>query len=305
LKVASLDLGSNTFLMLIAEVTSAGISKVYRDEIRVTRLGQGVHQSGRLHPEALARAEECFKAYAKILKIEKPDLVVAMATSAARDAANGHELFEIGKKYGIPIQIIPGHLEAEISFDGATYEFTDSRGFAVIDVGGGSTEVVLKTNDGQLRGVSFNVGSVRLTELFVSSHPVPAEDLKKLESYVEEVWRKDAPEINIDQVKKVIAVAGTPTTLAAVVQQKPYSSERVHGYSMDLATLWKWREQLASMGLQNRKDLVGMDPQRADVIVAGLTILAKFTEKLGANALQVSDRGVRFGIALHAVRNRF
>lgn len=297
MKIAALDLGSNTFLLLVAEVKDGQIKRVYRDELRVTRLGQGVHQNKRFHPEALLRARECFREYSEIIQFEKPDRVVAMATSAARDVENGQALFDLGKEYGIPIQIIPGHLEATITFRGSTFDLPSPEGVAVIDVGGGSTEVIAQTT-----GHSLDVGSVRLTELFVSAHPVPKGEVEKISQYVKA--QIDAQKRNLPRppVKTVVAVAGTPTTLAAVVQGRPYSHSRVHGFKLSMDDLLQWQQRLAEMTVPARQALMGMDPKRADVIVAGLTILIEVLKYLRADHLIVSDYGVRYGIALMAAQ---
>lgn len=304
MKVAALDLGSNTFLLLVADVAGGKVTQVYRDEIRVTRLGQEVHKNRRFHPDALVRAEECLSQYAEIIKTEKVDKVIAMATSAARDVSNGQELFAIGKKYGIPIEIIPGSREAEITFRGSTFDEANATGLAVIDVGGGSTEVIGQITAGEITGASVDLGSVRLTELFVKSHPVSQGDLADLEKYVAEKFAEAKKSFPIRQVKDVLAVAGTPTTLAAVIQGKPYSQEVVQGFRIQVTTMREWLKKLASMTVAERQALPGMDPKRADVIVAGLVILIYATEMLGLDSIKVSDRGVRYGVALLSEERR-
>lgn len=299
MKVAALDLGSNTFLLLVAEVQGGRITKVYRDELQVTRLGQGVNANRAFHPEALQRVEECFQEYSRIIKEEKPEKVLAMATSAARDVGNAEQLFDLGKKYGIPIEIIPGSKEAEITFYGACSERSDIENCAVIDVGGGSTEVVYLDPQKNVAGKSLDVGSVRLTEMFVSGHPVPADEVQKVSEYVRGKIHEAGFESTISHVQNLVCVAGTPTTLAAVIQKADYSPDRVHGYRISLEELRAWRDHLAAMDLESRKALTGMDPKRADVIVAGATILLETAKIFNTEQIIVSDRGVRYGIALY------
>lgn len=300
MKVAALDLGSNTFLMLIAEVEHGKVNKVFNDELRVTRLGQGVHANRALHPDALLRAEECFRDYAEILKHSKPQKILAMATSAARDVSNGQKLFDLGQKYGIPIRIIPGNLEAQITFEGATFDVENASGVCVVDVGGGSTEVIAKSAEGKLVGQSVDIGSVRLTEMFVTSHPVLKKEREELYQYAYSQIKNSQVKNLKGLAKKVIAVAGTPTTLAAVVQEKSYSDGLVHGYVLSKKDLLHWEEKLANMPLAERKALAGMDPLRADVIIAGINILLACLDFLGLKELTVSTRGVRYGVALMA-----
>lgn len=302
MKVAALDLGSNTFLLLVCEVENNRITKIYRDEIQVTKLGQGVHANKRFHPEALLRAEECLKEFSEIINEEQPARVLAMATSAARDVSNSEELFKIGDRYGIPIRVIPGHLEAQITFDGATYDFDNRAGVGVIDVGGGSTEVIALSDLGQPEGVSVDVGSVRLTEMFVTSHPIQKSEVINLCKYADEKFGEAKKQLPKAQIERVIGVAGTPTTLAAVMQRVQYSDDDVHDYVITVQDLEKWLWQLADMDLESRKVLVGMDPKRADVIVAGTAILLSALKALRKGELIVSIRGVRYGVALFVAR---
>ena len=290
MRVASLDLGSNTFLLLIADFENNKLKTVVRDELTTTRLGQGVHANRKFHPEALARAEECFSRYSKVIEETQPEKIIAMATSAARDVSNGEELFKLGEKYNIPIQIIPGDKEAQISFEGSTFEHEDDIGLAVIDVGGGSTEVIAKSWAGELVGKSLDIGSVRLTELF-------GEDIEKLEDYCDEVIAKNRSELIQEPVQKIVAVAGTPVTISLIIQEADYSHDKVHNYEFSLDQLRDLRTKLADMPLEVRKSIPGMDPKRADVIVAGTTILLKTAQALGSDAISVSDHGVRYGIA--------
>jgi exopolyphosphatase/guanosine-5'-triphosphate,3'-diphosphate pyrophosphatase len=300
MRIAALDLGSNTSLLLVVDIEKGRITKIVRDELRVTRMGQGVHQNRTLHPEALERVDRCFKEYAEIIKASKVDHVLAMATSAARDVTNAEELFKIGHEHGIEIEIIPGAKEAEITFKGSTFEEPKTKGLCVIDVGGGSTEIIGCENGTILHGASVDIGSVRLTEMFVKSHPIANADLATMKIYIQKKLQERGKEIELKNVKEVIAVAGTPTTLAAVMSAKPYSHEVVHGFKIQLTDLYAWAEKLAKMTVEDRMALPGMDKKRADVIVAGLLILAETTAHLGRQSIRVSDRGVRFGVALHA-----
>lgn len=304
MKVAALDLGSNTFLLLVCDVEHGIITKIYQDEIQVTKLGQGVHANRRFHPEALVRAEECLREFSEIINREKPSKILAVATSAARDAQNKQALYDLGEKYRIPIRIIPGVLEAQITFDGATYDFADRKGIGIIDVGGGSTEVLALGVDGQAQGTSVNVGSVRLTEMFVTSHPIKKSEIQSLKNYVEEKFNEAKKLLPKSKLHTVIGVAGTPTTLAAVMQNTPYSDEKVHGFEITAEQLDEWIDRLADMDLPSRKILVGMDPLRADVIVAGTIILRAALNALKMPKLAVSIRGVRYGVALYAAKDK-
>ncbi len=186
MKVAALDLGSNTFLCLIAEVTANGIEKIYHDAVEVVRLGQGLSQSKNFHPDALARADLCFKKFSEIIKEQKPEKILAMATSAARDAENKSQLFELGQKYNIPIEIIPGDQEADITYQGAVSGLkAQKQNYLILDIGGGSTEFIFGEDQKRLAGKSFDIGCVRLTEKFISAQPTPLNELKSASDYIE------------------------------------------------------------------------------------------------------------------------
>lgn len=295
MKVAALDLGSNTSLLLIAEVRDGQIAEVFHDETRVTKMGQAVHATRMLHPEALARLDKCFGDYAEVIKKHSPQKIVAVATSAARDVKNGEELLKLGKKHGIPIHIISGDKEAQLTFRGALCDRKSTAGLAVIDVGGGSTEIISET-DGAPKGTSVDVGSVRLTELLVTAHPISLDEQIKILKYSREAYSR-AP-IPKAKFKEVIAVAGTPTTLAALDQRQDFSEEAVHGYKLSIKTIEAWTDKLAKMTVEQREELKGMQPKRADVIVTGSIILSEAMRALNQTEATVSTRGVRYGVAL-------
>lgn len=295
MRVAALDLGSNTSLLLIAEVESGIITRQLHDETTITRMGQGVHANRRLHPEALARLEACFASYQKTINKFSCAKVIAVATSAARDVSNGADLLRLGEKYQIPIHIIPGQKEAELTFKGALCDRPSTEGLAVIDVGGGSTEIISQYN-GKTTGTSVDVGSVRLSELFVKHDPVLATEMLEVREYCSQAFAK-APLPNV-QFREVVAVAGTPTTLAALDQQTDFREDLVHNYKMTLAKIEDWIAKLARLTIHERQALKGMQPKRADVIGTGCLILSQAIQALKQNQVTVSTRGVRYGVAL-------
>ena len=296
MKIAALDLGSNTFLMLIAVVNNGAIEEVLVDKVTVTRLGQGVHENKRFHEEALARADQCLENYAAVIGEHGVDKVVAVATSAARDVENKEELLAIGQKWNIPISIISGDEEACLTYRGSTFDLKSPHEYAVIDVGGGSTEVLGVDREGQVRGCSVDVGSVRLTEMFIRNDPITKGEMRKVDSYIDRCLQEKKTQIFC--AEKVVAVAGTPTTLAAVVQEREFSETTIHGYRLTLEQIIRYRKIMMDRTLELRKQMKGMDRERADVIVVGTSILKGFIEFLGASEVYVSTKGVRYGLAL-------
>ncbi len=302
MRVASLDLGSNTFLLLIADVeVNQKVKKITRvlcDEIEVTRLSQGVNQSKMLHPEAMARAKSCFEKYAAIIKEHKVDRIMAVATSAARDAKNGQEFMDLARKFGIEVEIIAGDREAQLTYLGASFDLPQLEKPVVIDVGGGSTEIIGLESGDRLKGYSLNVGSVRLSEMFISKHPVAAKELEALNHFILEKIAEKKEMFSHLVGRPVIAVAGTPTTLAAVEQQIDFAEEKIHKYSLSTEKVLAWTQKLSHMNLVERLQVKGMAKGREDVIVAGGSILYQAAKHLGAKSLNVSTKGVRYGLAL-------
>ena len=295
MRVAALDLGSNTFLLLIADMEGNRIERVILDQTQVTRLGQGVHQARAFHPEALQRADACLAEYAKLIKEAKVERVIAVATSAARDVTNRSAFLGIGERYNIPIQIISGEREAAITYAGAVADLELTGSIGVIDVGGGSTEVIA-TSAGSPKGVSIDIGSVRLTELFLSTHPCLMQEIEALEKYVRAKISEVKGELP-KGCKSVVAVAGTPTTLAALQSGREFSEVLVHRSELEVGQIWQWRNRMMKQSVAERQALPGMQANRADVIVAGATILALVSEAIGASKVIVSTKGVRYGVA--------
>lgn len=297
--VAAYDFGSNTTLMLVAEIQQGRVTKIFCDESTVTKMGQGVHANRELHPEALQRIDECLNDFDKKLNsiqgINLKDVYkVGVATSAARDVKNPESLYNLAKKYDIDLHVIEGKKEAELTFLGSAQEFLEKdKTCAVIDVGGGSTEIIVG-NDQGFTGHSYDVGSVRLSELFITKHPIPEKEVVNCQNYARGIFSEKKPMQKIDVV---IGVAGTPTTLAALQSGQAFSEETVHRAKLNLELLNDWIKKLAAMTLEEREHLPGMQPKRGEVIVVGATILREALQSLDQQELIVSTRGVRYGVA--------
>ena len=293
MRVAALDIGTNTVLQLVADVEGGEVVKVLSDSATVVRLVQGVHQTRQLHPDALGRLEECLKRYKTLRTALQPDQVLACATSAARDVSNRQALLDLGAQYDVPIQVISGEAEAEFSFKGA-FRSSPSENALVIDIGGGSTELVLGGPRGLQQRISLNIGSVRLTEMFISQHPVADNVLHQVGHFVQSSIAE--AKTLLDQAKVAVAVAGTATTLAAIDMNKAFAAEEVQDHRLSSSTLQALTRRLAACDLQNRKKIAGLDPGRADVIVAGAVILSEISKMLPMS-IHVSTLGLRYGLA--------
>ena len=306
MRFATLDLGSNTFLCLIAEVTNQGQIVLLEDAVEVVRLGQGVAQNGFFAEEALLRASSCLKRFADLIQKHKPDVVLGAATAAARSVSNGIELVKIAQALGIPLEIISGDREAELTFAGAISGSQDrnpkpdivessSRLSLVIDIGGGSTEIILGNNKQILYKKSFNVGVVKLRERHIKQFPVPPETQSELNNEIKTVFNElqslhfDKPSID------VIAVAGTPTTLAAAAIGK-FDPNKIDGFTFTLFQLKEWMNRLSPLIPSEIERQWCVPSGRSDVLFVGVMILIGVLEALELPTLKVSTRGLRYGL---------
>jgi exopolyphosphatase/guanosine-5'-triphosphate,3'-diphosphate pyrophosphatase len=303
MKVAALDLGTNTFLCLIAEGDSTGIKKVHKDLMKVVRLGQGVDKTGEFHPDAIKRARECLIEFKKEIDAAGVDQVLAMATSAARDAKNGDELFKIGRELNIPIEIILGEDEARITYQGATAGGVKADQVTlVVDVGGGSTEFIEGRDGKILFGESLNIGAVRLTEKFVTNQPIAENEKQKVWDYIDQELKKVLPELKKHSVDQIVAVAGTPTAIAAV-ELGGFDEKKVDGYILSADRLHHWVQEFGNTTVQTKQEKYQLGG-RADIIFAGVSILWKLVTALDHKGITVSTKGVRYGVALEMLCSR-
>ncbi|MEK6627368.1 MAG: Ppx/GppA phosphatase family protein [Bdellovibrionota bacterium] len=298
MKVAALDLGSNTFLCLIAEVSKNKIIKTHSDTVEIVRLGQGLEVTKKFHPEALKRAELCLEKFSKIIAEHKPEKILAMATSAARDALNKEELFAIARKFNIPIEIIAGEKEAAITYQGAVSGFTiQNKNLMVVDIGGGSTEFIFGQDQTLIQGESANIGCVRLTEKFITSQPTAAAEILKITEYIDESIKKTKRTLpDSFSPEQIIAVAGTPTSLAAA-ELGSFDVSKIDGYILNQQSLERWLDKLQKATIEEKINM-GIPAGRADVILIGVIILLRTMDIFGLKQIVVSTRGVRYGIAL-------
>lgn len=304
MKVAALDLGTNSFLCLIAEMKKDAatndfyVSEIISDEVEIVRLGQDVNKTKMFHPEAITRARNCLNRFKQTIDLNKPERILAMATSAARDVGNAELLFEIGKDLNIPIEIIPGEKEAQISFQGATSGFPpDGKIRVVIDVGGGSTEIIAGRDGKIVAGDSLNIGAVRHTEMFFKSQPPSISELVSLKTDVSEKLKSLIRELKQLKPVEIVAVAGTPTELAAATMGG-FDKNKIDQFTFSQEDLEKWVDDLKVRTPEQRSFDFKISKGRSDVILAGTVILAEALRQFGTSRMMVSTRGVRFGVAI-------
>ncbi len=294
MRVAALDLGSNTFILLIAEVINGDVKKVLVDETRVVRLGQNLFESGELHPEALKRADDCFAEFRKIIDEHQVDQVVSVATSASRDAKNKEKFFALGEKHKIPIKVISGDLEAKLTYQGA------GGSGVVVDVGGGSTEVVGKSKKGDLLKHSFNLGCVRLNEKFLTQHPTRKGEVDNLEKYILAQFEEKKEFLAAFKGSDLVAVAGTPTTVADMMLGGGFDRKKIDNSFIPIDEWNLLLKNLCALSREQRLKIPGMKKGREDVIISGMVILSLLAKKLEAKGFHISTKGVRYGLAIEA-----
>jgi exopolyphosphatase / guanosine-5'-triphosphate,3'-diphosphate pyrophosphatase len=302
--VAVVDIGTNSTRLLIADVSEQGIVELDRRSI-VTRLGEGLEQTGALGEEPRRRVLAALDEYAEAIAEHDVDVRTAVLTSAVRDASNGAEFTEtVRERYGLAAKTISGDEEARLTFLGATAARAgDDAPLLVVDIGGGSTELVAGEHGDVTFHVSTQVGVVRHTERHLHHDPPEADELRALAGDVRETFEREVPADVRSGGRHVIAVAGTATMAAAMdLELEPYDSARVEGHRLSEQALRERLDQLASVPLDERRQTPGLHPDRAPTIVAGLAILIEVLEAFGADTVEVSDRDILWGRALNVAK---
>ncbi|MBN1959730.1 MAG: Ppx/GppA family phosphatase [Deltaproteobacteria bacterium] len=307
-RVATIDIGTNTVLLLVAQLQDDKLVTL-AEQAEITRLGKDVDKTGRLNSEAIKRTAEVLAQYVKIANSFKVDKIFTVATSAARDAQNSEEFFALIKQSAsLTPEIISGDEEARLVWAITWRDFGNTQQYnsavinstlSVLDVGGGSSEFIFGSSNLPTARTSLQIGSVRLAERVSSSDPMTLADLERLNSIAFENVKELANMPGIIDIDKsrLIAVAGTATTLAAVAYKlERYDASKVHGSRLSLHALEELQSYLASLTVEQRACLPGMEPKRADVIVAGCAIITTVMNMLGYKELVISDRGVRWGL---------
>jgi exopolyphosphatase/guanosine-5'-triphosphate,3'-diphosphate pyrophosphatase len=300
-RVAAVDLGTNTTRLLVADVDDGRVDELER-RTRITRLGEGVDERHRLLPVPIARVRNVLSDYRRVIEAKAAERTLLIATSAVRDAENGEAfLGEIEWSYGFTTRLLSGHDEALLTYRGVTSGRTLDGETAIVDVGGGSTELLVCSGDGVRWHDSLDVGSVRLTERFLLSDPPSDDELTRCAETVRALLRERIPDDMRVRVTKAIGVAGTITSIAALdLELDRYDRDRVDAHVLTADALERQLDALARLPLSERRALPSLDPDRAPVIVAGAVIAHAVVVFLGLGALEVSERDILDGAALAA-----
>jgi exopolyphosphatase / guanosine-5'-triphosphate,3'-diphosphate pyrophosphatase len=297
MKLAALDVGSNTVLMLVVECGLTEKPRVLADMARITRLGRGVDAKGRLDEESVARTLETIAEFANKARALGAEKIVGAATAAVRDAANGSDfLVKVKQRAGVTLEVVSGLTEARLSYLSTRkgLGISGDEKLLIVDIGGGSTELIHAEPKQLLGVVSLQLGSVRLTERLIHHDPPSANEAEALRTGVDEALRQLAWNF---RPAELVGIAGTVTTLCTIALGiTQYSSESVHGHRLAAAEITHLIQLLGSMPLELRKQLPGMEPGRADVLFAGAVILERVMSHFRCTEVIVSDQGVRWGL---------
>ncbi|HKL12310.1 MAG TPA: Ppx/GppA family phosphatase [Halanaerobiales bacterium] len=298
---AVMEMGTNSTRLLIADLKKREL-KVLKKDLITTRLGEGVDKNKRLNGKAVERGLKALRAFKK--EIDKYDVssYKLVGTSALRDVNNGEKFQKLIKEeIGYDLEIISGQKEAEFIFKGVTfgYDFSD---YIIIDIGGGSTEFICKNiEEEQVEMKSLDIGAVRLTERFIAD---PALELsknviKKMSKFVEQELEKEIEILTGED--NLIGVGGTITTLAAILLKlENYDPQAIHDYVLDFSQVNKVLDKLRKLDLAKRKKVKGLNPDRADIIIAGIVILIEIMKNLRSLKLRVSDYDMLHGLLIEA-----
>jgi exopolyphosphatase/guanosine-5'-triphosphate,3'-diphosphate pyrophosphatase len=293
-RVAAIDLGTNSTRLLVADVDDGRLEEVVR-RLTITRLGEGVDARRRLLPVPITRVRSCLTDYRRELEALGAERTLAIATSAVRDAENGEAfLGEIEWSFGFTTRLLAGDEEAAMMIRGVRAGRPPLDDTLVIDIGGGSTELVLARDGTPAFATSLDVGCVRVTERFLRSDPPSGPELAAAGGYV----RALLPTL---EARNAIGVAGTVTTVATLdLGLEAYDTERVHGHRIPRMSVERELARLAAMPLEERLGVPGIEPGRAPVIVAGLVVLREIMDAYGLAEIEASERDILHGAAFAA-----
>lgn len=294
-RCAAIDIGSNTVKLTVAERDAAGNLQTVTDVTRTTRLGEGIHL-GRLREAAIRRTLDALREFVAICGDQSVKYVAAVGTAAIREATNRDELVRRAAEVGVSIEPIAGDEEARLSFLAVHLDplWANRDHLMVIDIGGGSTEVIFGNGPGILRRSSTKTGAVRVSEAFLRSDPPTIGQMAEAAQAAREAF--SGIDVRHDG-NYAVGVGGTFVNLAAISMSEPrHVPERLHGVAIGIDDIERQIEMFAQCTVEQRRQIVGLDPARADIILGGAILLRELMYICGVDRLDVSCRGLRWGI---------
>ena len=303
-RLAAIDIGTNSIRCIIVEVLDSGDFRVLDDEKAMVRLGEGLSASGAICPAATERAREALLRMRKIIDGLGVEVVEAVATSAVRKASNGQDfLAAMEGETGLQVRIIDGREEAELAALSAWrhFEMANAR-YLLIDIGGGSVEIVSAVGSHIEEITSLELGAVFLTEKFLAKDPIPDKDFERLRKHIRRGLGQALEEREFP-VQYLIGSGGTMTSIGSMVmamRKERYDS--VQGYEVLHSEVEHLLAMLQRMTCKDRREVAGLSPDRADIIVAGVAVVSELMRQYGANVLKINERGIREGLILRILQ---
>ena len=299
-RFAAIDIGTNTILLLIAELETDGSFQVLDDRAEITRLGAGVDRTRQIGPHGEERSLEVLKSYLGTCRNLGVDEIAAVGTSALRDARNT-EVFKarLKRELGLDLRVLSGEEEASYSYLAVQRGLAlEGKEVLVVDVGGGSTELIWGKGGALHHSISLELGSVRLTERFLLSDPVREEECARLTTTIDRELQPVLVDWEIGSgFHAMVGIAGTFTTLAAIAKgMRRYSHSEVHGSCLSRAEVQRQAQLLKGKTIAERKEIPGLEPKRADVILAGALLIDRIMALFRIDQVTVSDQGIRYGL---------
>lgn len=306
-RYATIDVGTNTVRLLVADAEDDTTYRVVFEEQVITRLGERLQETGTLSPAAMERTIRVLQRFAQTAKEHRVEEILAVTTSAAREAKNRGEFLDRARREaGIDLVVISGEVEATLTALGVAHALgPDHATMLIVDIGGGSTEFTAFEQGRVTGSISLPIGVVKLTEAHLESDPPSREELQSAATSIRQSIRQVPPSLNIPAAAILGATAGTPTTLAAIdLRMTTYDGARVTGHRLSRKRIQELLDRLCSLPLGRRSEIIGLEPARADVIVAGTLLTREILDVFGFDELTVSDGGLREGILLHHLAHR-
>ncbi|QZY54728.1 Ppx/GppA phosphatase family protein [Crassaminicella profunda] len=291
LNLGAIDIGTNSMRMIIAKIENGIIVKSSK-LLNTTRMGENVDQTGSLSNGAMDRNIDALKEFMQIARKEKIKELPIIATSAVRDAKNKDTFIKrVKEEVDVSVEVIDGQREAELGFMGVLRGLKKyDENILVIDIGGGSTEFIFGNEKGIKHLISINIGAVRMTEKFVTTDPVAKKEVENMENTIDEIIKETIDYLCKFKIDKVIGIGGTVTTIAAVSKKmKVYDKDKIHHTNLSHEKVKMILCEFLSLNLEDRKQIDGLQPKRADIIIAGTIILDRILKGLHMEHITISE----------------
>lgn len=290
MKIGAIDIGTNSMRLLVAEYIDG---KLYNREkfVNTTRIGQGVDSEGYISEEAIERNIKALKEFSDIANEKGCEYIYCIGTSALRDSKNGNEFIDLAKvETNLDVDIISGEEESNLGFIGVLQGLDDTNNILVLDIGGGSTEFILGDESGIKYAKSENIGALRMTEKFLSTDPICENEFEDMSNFIEETISDTINILKEKNIRQIVGIGGTITSVSAINQElETYSMEKIHGSKVNEKELDNILQNLKKMTLNDKKNIKGLQPKRADIITAGVRILNIIMKKLEKENIIVSE----------------